>query len=115
MSSAEDCPFVLPPSAKDIHYTYDLYWQGGCSICRYTFPVGSLKKQGESHLKKPAAWIRLDAGITATVPEHRFASHAWFQPVSIGLGWESDTSGILWETKVWIDETNRYIYVIEQN
>lgn len=115
LSSAGDCPFALPPSAIDIHYTYELYWQGGCSVCRYKFPSGDLRKQGELHLKKSASWIRLGAGVTAIVPEHQFASYKWFQPDSIAVGWESDTSGILWEPKVWVDETNRYIYVLEQN
>lgn len=115
LSSAGDCPITLPPSATDIHYAYELYWQGGCSVCRYTFPSGDLRKEGERHWKKPATWIRLEAGVTANVPEHRFAKYKWFQPTSIAVGWESDTSGVLWEPKVWVDETNRYIYVIEQN
>jgi hypothetical protein len=41
--------------------------------------------------------------------------HAWFQPSSIATGYESDSSGILWEPKVWIDDVNRLIYVIDQN
>ncbi len=110
-----DCPFDLPSSARDIYYVYDLYWQGGCSICRYAFPTGNLKKQGEKHLRTPTTWIRLGDGVKGSVPEHRFSTHPWFQPTSIVGGWESTTSGILWEPKVWIDEPNRYIYVIEQN
>ena len=115
LSAADDCPFELPAGATDIHYAYELFWQGGCSIGRYKFPAGDLRTQAAKHLRTPAPWEEISATVAATVPEHQFSSHGWFQPASINGGWESDTSGILWEPKVWIDEEKRLIYVIEQN
>jgi hypothetical protein len=98
-SAATDCPTDLPSSATDIDYAYHLYWQGGCSITRYRLPTGDLKKQAETHLRAPAPWIALDPTTKATVPEHRFLKHRWFDPASISTGYESSTSGILWDLK----------------
>ncbi len=113
---ARDSPFDLPSKAEDVHYAYDLYWQGGCSICRYTYPTGDLKAQAASHLNRlPPDWIRLDRDQVATVPSHRFQFHTWFQPSAITSGWESDTSGALWQPKVWVDETHNHIYILLQN
>ena len=114
-SAATDCPIDLPRSATDIYYAYHSYWQGGCSIARYRLPTGDLKKQAEAHLRTPASWIALNLTTRAIVPEHRFAKLRWFDPTSIATGYESSTSGILWEPKVWIDDANRLIYVIDQN
>ena len=114
-SAATDSPIDLPKDATDIYYAYDLYWQGGCSIARYRLPSGDLKKQAETHLRAPASWVDLNATTHATVPEHIFSMHGWFQPSSITTGYESASSGILWEPKVWIDNMNRLIYVIDQN
>lgn len=114
-SSAGDCPVDLPTSATDIYYAYDLYWQGGCMVCRYTYPSGDLRKQGEKHLRASPTWNRIGVVSAASVPEHRFSSLAWFQPAKIATGWESDSSGMLWQPKVWLDEVNRHIYVLDQN
>ena len=113
-SAAADCPILLPTGATDIYYTYDLYWQGGAMVVRYHLPQGDLKTQAEAHLQKVVAWKAITTA-TASVPEHRFASYSWFQPASITSGVESDTSGILWEPKVWIDDVNRRIYFLHQN
>jgi hypothetical protein len=82
---------------------------------RYRLPTGDLKKQAATHLRAAVPWVYLNATTRATVPEHGFQMHAWFQPSSIATGYESDSSGILWEPKVWIDDVNRLIYVIDQN
>jgi hypothetical protein len=114
-SAASDSPVELPSSATDIYYAYELYWQGGCMIARYHFPQGDLKKQAETHLRSVVTWVPISSTALAQVPEHRFASHSWFQPTAISNGYESSTSGILWEPKVWIDEPSRIIYVLDQN
>lgn len=113
-SAATDSPISLPAGATDIYYTYELYWQGGAMVVRYHLPHGDLKKQAEEHLQKVVTWKPITT-TTASVPEHRFASYSWFQPTSITSGVESDTSGILWEPKVWIDDVNRRIYFLHQN
>ena len=114
-NAANDSPIDLPKNATGIYYAYELYWQGGCSIVSYRLPTGDLKKQAATHLRAAIPWVDLNATTRATVPEHRFQMHAWFQPSSIATGYESDSSGILWEPKVWIDDVNRLIYVIDQN
>lgn len=115
LSAAVDCPIDLPNGATDISYAYQLYWQGGCTVLRYRYPEGDLKQQAEKHLQKVVPWRTISTTTPVTVPEHRFAGHAWFQPTSITSGYESQSSGILWEPKVWIDEAERVIYVLYQN
>lgn len=115
LAAASDSPIPLPKGAADIYYAYDLHWQGGCLITRYRLHEGDLKKQAEKHLKAAVPWQSINASTPATVPEHRFAGHSWFQPATIKDGFESLSSGILWEPKVWIDEVERVIYVIDQN
>ncbi len=115
LSAASDSPIELPSAATDIYYAYELYWQGGASIARYHFPRGDLKTQAATHLRSVAPWVEINSTALATVPEHRFASLSWFQPTAITSGYESSSSGILWEPKVWIDEANRQIFVLDQN
>jgi hypothetical protein len=114
-SAASDSPIELPINATDIYYAYELYWQGGCMIARYNFPQGDLKKQAKTHLRSVVPWVTINSTELADVPEHRFESHAWFQPIDIASGYESSSSGMLWEPKVWIDEASRTIYVLDQN
>lgn len=114
---ANDCPFALPASATDIYYAYELYWQGGASICRYTFPAGDIQKQAQAHLRPrgPWSWSEISPRSKPTLVEHRLMQHTWFQPATIEHGFESTTTGILWDPKVWIDAERRYIYILDQN
>ncbi|RYD32701.1 MAG: hypothetical protein EOP86_15105 [Verrucomicrobiaceae bacterium] len=115
ISMAVDCPIVLPLGADDICYAYDLYWQGGCMVARYHLPKGDLKKQAGIYLRQPVPWNEISAEKPANVPGHSFGALGWFQPSTITQGFESDSSGILWEPKVWIDEERRLIYMVNQN
>jgi hypothetical protein len=115
LSEAKDSPVELPSNASNIYFAYELYWQGGASVARYDFSEGDIKHQAASHLRSEVDWVQIDSTVRPTVPEHQFQNHAWFQPADILSGYESASSGILWEPKVWIDDGTNTIYVLDQN
>ncbi len=122
-SLADDCPISLPQDATNISYAYDLHWQGGSYLVLYQLPERDLKDAANSFLKqhqrsdKPSpGWHVIDpSNPSPSAMQHRFAEATWFAPEHIQNGWVTDSSGILWSPRVWIDTDNRQLYILNQN